>query len=192
MINTLQVSKNFIALGFTNGQAEGLSEILFELIESHTDHLAPKKILDSLKIITKQDIDAFRQDFEFFRIETKKDIESLRVDTKKDIEALRVDTKKDIEAFRIETKQDIQSLRNEMDLRLDGLDKKIDYQSQVMSHKMHIGLQAQSQSLVIKLGSLIAVMFAIFTGVTQFMHDYNLKNHLGDATNDRPYYFASE
>ncbi len=88
--NTLQMTDDLKAGGFTDQQARALTAALVLAVAP----LATKADLDALSAATRADLDALR-------VATKADLDALRVATKADINALRVELKHDIDLVTI-------------------------------------------------------------------------------------------
>jgi uncharacterized protein with PIN domain len=91
-IDTLAVSKDLKAAGFSEEQAEALTRVVSRAQDVDLTHLA-----------TREEQAAIRME-----------VEALRQSTKADIEALRQSTKSDAEAIRQSTRADIADLKSEL------------------------------------------------------------------------------
>ncbi|MDE0047365.1 MAG: DUF1640 domain-containing protein [bacterium] len=100
--DTHRFVKRLTDCGFTEQQAETLADEHVSLLNSN---LATKVDIAAVKA----NVEAVKADIEGLRLATKADIEALRQETKTSIAAV----KADIEALRLATRADIEALRQE-------------------------------------------------------------------------------
>src|SRR5437764_8029343 len=91
-LDTLDISRRLKGAGFSDAQAETVTEIFRDVRSA-----------------------------DFANLATKADIERLEAATKTDIERLEAATKTDIERLRLELKSDNELLRRDMTIRLGGM-----------------------------------------------------------------------
>ncbi|MES2677615.1 MAG: hypothetical protein V4612_04810 [Pseudomonadota bacterium] len=94
-------------------------------------------------LATKQDIKNLEKDIKNLDVDLRKDIKNLEIDLRKDIKNLEIDLKKDIKNLDVDLRKDIKILE--------------------------VNLKKEMQGQLIKLGSLIVILFTILPLLTEFL-----------------------
>ena len=127
-LDTLDIAKRLKEAGFSDAQAEAVTDVFREVRTADFASLATKADIERLEATTKADIERFeaatKADFQRLEAATKADIERLETATRADIQRLETTTKSDIARLeaaiqRLEDKMEI--MRRDITIRLGGM-----------------------------------------------------------------------
>lgn len=162
-INTLEVAKRFEQGGFSHEQAESLSEVLFETLDSYLEHFSTKEELIHIEQKSEHEWSEA-----FHHLDRKIDQVAIQLDRKIDRVAIQLDQKIDRVAIQLDRK--IDQVAAHLDQKIERLDQKIEILQ--LSTKNDIAsldqkMDRRVNKVVLKLGSLMVAIFTIFTGIQQ-------------------------